>query len=366
MKARLHRVALMTLVFASIAAAQGPAPVKVDYTINPEKVLNRIDEKVYGHFFEHIYHSANGGLWGEMVWNRSFEEYSGGRWFVKDDLLVQSGMGDNIRFDFGDPKWTDYEMTLEARKTGGSEGFLILFRVAGPEDYYWYNAGGWANVRSQLEKASKGAGRGSVGTSVDGKIDTDKWYSIRLRCEGNHYQVWIDGKQMLDYIDTQSPHLSGRVGVGTWVTTAQYRKIKVTTLDGKTTLFEGLPQVGPAIHVARHWSFYGQGECAVSDHRREQRHTASPVRFIASSSSAEAGIQQAGFCINKGETYIGSVWLRGSEPVPDSVTVRLVSGGKSIAEQRIDIPTHGWTRFQIRVPSPSIRCQRHTPDRRSR
>ena len=52
--------------------------LKVSYTLNPDRVLNRIDEKVYGHFFEHIYHSANGGLWGELVWNRSFEENSAG------------------------------------------------------------------------------------------------------------------------------------------------------------------------------------------------------------------------------------------------------------------------------------------------
>ena len=28
---------------------------------------------------------------------------------------------------FGDPSWKDYELKLEARKTGGTEGFLVLF-----------------------------------------------------------------------------------------------------------------------------------------------------------------------------------------------------------------------------------------------
>lgn len=37
-------------------------------------VNGRIDERVYGHFLEHIFHSVNGGLWGEMVWDRSFED----------------------------------------------------------------------------------------------------------------------------------------------------------------------------------------------------------------------------------------------------------------------------------------------------
>jgi enterochelin esterase-like enzyme/alpha-L-arabinofuranosidase/type 1 glutamine amidotransferase len=54
------------------AAARVPA---VSVEIDPSQEVNRIDEKVYGHFFEHIYHSANGGLWGDQVWDRSFEEW---------------------------------------------------------------------------------------------------------------------------------------------------------------------------------------------------------------------------------------------------------------------------------------------------
>jgi alpha-N-arabinofuranosidase len=55
----------------SCCSANPAEPVRL--ALDPEKVLNRIDEKVYGHFLEHIFHSANGGLWGEMIWDRSFE-----------------------------------------------------------------------------------------------------------------------------------------------------------------------------------------------------------------------------------------------------------------------------------------------------
>jgi alpha-N-arabinofuranosidase len=318
------------------ALAQNPPATKVDYTLHPNRILNQIDEKVYGHFFEHIYHSANGGLWGELVWNRSFEENSAGQWSIRDNTLVQSGMGDNIRRDFGDPRWTDYEFTLEAQKTGGSEGFLILFRVAGPEDYYWYNLGGWGNVRSQLEKAVKGAGRGGVGPSVDGKIDNDKWYSIRVRCEGQRYQVWLDGKQMLDYTDASSPHSAGRVGVGTWNTTARFRNIKVVSLDGKT-LFEGLPPVESTALVARHWAFYGPGQCDLADANAFN----SSFAQVIESPAGESGLQQSAFCINKGETYAGSLWTRGS--APEGLAVRLVSGGKTVAEQKIATPGAAWS-----------------------
>jgi alpha-N-arabinofuranosidase len=52
---------------AGMASAQ-----TVSLTVNTGRVLHGIDEKIYGQFLEHIYHSVNGGLWGDMVWNRQW------------------------------------------------------------------------------------------------------------------------------------------------------------------------------------------------------------------------------------------------------------------------------------------------------
>ena len=166
----------------------------ISLVLQPDQVVNRIDEKVYGHFLEHIYHSVNGGLWGELVWNRTFEQNSLGGWTVDDDCVVQQGLGENQRFAFGSAEWTDYEFTLEAQKTGGAEGFLVLFRCLGPDDFYWCNLGGWGNSAHQIERGRTGEGRWrGVGPRVDGSIDTGPWYQIRVRCEGPHFQVWLDG-----------------------------------------------------------------------------------------------------------------------------------------------------------------------------
>ena len=43
-------------------------------TVDSDHVVKQVDNRLYGHFLEHIYHSLHGGLWGEVVWNRSFEE----------------------------------------------------------------------------------------------------------------------------------------------------------------------------------------------------------------------------------------------------------------------------------------------------
>ena len=175
----------------------------VELTLRPEQELNRIDEKIYSHFLEHIYHSINGGLWGELVWNRSFEDNDGGGWSLEANAaenggeIIQKSLGDDQRFVFGDANWSDYELTLEAQKTGGAEGFLVLFRVQNDKVFSWANLGGWQNKQHGVERRSEQQNRqGVVGPMPNGSIETGKWYSIKIRCEGDNVKVSLDGKQM--------------------------------------------------------------------------------------------------------------------------------------------------------------------------
>lgn len=129
------------------------------FFVNTATVLNSIDEKVYGHFFEHIYHSANGGLWGDLVWNRSFEMTGsgGGIWTIEGSDLVQSSLATDVHMEFGDPAWTDYELTLQAQKDSGNEAFLILFRAVDSDNFYWFNIGGWGNTEHAIQKEVNGS-----------------------------------------------------------------------------------------------------------------------------------------------------------------------------------------------------------------
>jgi len=321
--------------------AQAGRQETVSISVNPSKVEGMIDEKIYGHFLEHIYHSVNGGLWGELVWNRSFEEpINKGRWAIKDDCLVQSKIADNVRLVIGDNQWGDYEFSVEAQKTDGAEGFLILFRVLNEEEFYWYNIGGWGNTQSALEKGVKGRGWGIVGPIVRNNIEAGKWYQIKVRCEGAHLQVSLDGKTMLDFTDQNNPHLKGCVGLGTWNTKAKYRNIKVKSLDGQT-LFEALPDLKAEQAGARYWQFYGKGEA----HLTEDNPLNSNLCYVITSQTNEAGLQQKPFCIRKGKVYNGSIWVRGE--APNGLMVKLLDGDKIIDKADLAAPKNGWNEFKF-------------------
>ncbi len=340
----IRQLLLSCLLTASLVAASGFA-ADVSLTVHPERTLNRIDEKVYGHFLEHIYHSCNGGLWGDLIWDRSFEGGGAGvAWTMQDGCLAQEGMAADVRLTFGDPQWTDYEFTVEARKTGGEEGFLVLVRALSGKEFYWANFGGWGNVGHALERGIRGRDRwGMVTRRVDGQIETGRWYRIRARCEGPRIRFWLDDKQVIDYTDDGPGPRRGRAGVGTWSTQAQYRNFQVTSLEGKL-LHEGLPELPkPEASVAPGWAPFGGAKASDST-----ENALNGVRCRRIVTSGEfGGLMQQPMRILAGQVYRGSVWVRGE--AAGGLAVRLVAAGQVVAEQTLPGPVPAWQEFPVEL-----------------
>ena len=93
---------LSTLIITGFAAsAKAQEASVVEASVNTQKTLHQIDRRVYSHFLEHIYNSCNGGLWGELVWNRSLEAGKAPSWSFDDGVLKQSSMANDCRFILG-------------------------------------------------------------------------------------------------------------------------------------------------------------------------------------------------------------------------------------------------------------------------
>ena len=104
-----------------------------------------------------------------------------GEWKVKEGALAQTGSPEgNISQAVLDKAMpAEYTLTLKARKTGGDEGFLILFRAKGFPDgeRCCWNLGGWGNTQTSLD----GAEYVIDDLKKDEKeIETNKWYNIKI------------------------------------------------------------------------------------------------------------------------------------------------------------------------------------------
>ncbi len=129
----------------------------------------------------------------------------------------------------------NYEISLEAVKTGGSDFFCgLTFPVA--NSFCSLILGGW--------------GGGIVGlSSLDGHDASDnettqvldfpenRWYKVRVRVLPTKIQAWLDDKNIID--EDTSEHsidirmeveLSKPLGIATWKTSAALRNIKIRRL----------------------------------------------------------------------------------------------------------------------------------------
>ena len=119
----------------------------------------------------------------------------GADWKVQDGVLRQGAEKEFIRALAGDKAWTDYTITLKARKISGAEGFLILFHIANDDGRLWWNLGGWGDTDDSVEAA------GGRTDSKHGYVENGRWYDLKLTVSGKNVKCWLDGKMVhdLDY-----------------------------------------------------------------------------------------------------------------------------------------------------------------------
>jgi Glycosyl hydrolases family 43/F5/8 type C domain/Domain of Unknown Function (DUF1080) len=113
-----------------------------------------------------------------------------GKWEVVDGALRQTSTEEDARALVGAADWSDYTLTLKARKISGNEGFLILFGLPKPDANFksWWNVGGWSNEAHGLQSPDLPEER------VAGKIETGRWYDVKLEVMGGSVKAYLDGQ----------------------------------------------------------------------------------------------------------------------------------------------------------------------------
>ena len=126
---------------------------------------------------------------------------AGGQWQTPGGGVLRQTSGDvNCRAQAGDLAWTDYTYHVQARKTGGAEGFLILFHSQDLQNYVWWNVGGWGNTRTAIERVSDGRNT-QLGPSAPITVETGRWYDIRIAVQGRDIKCYLDGKLITEATD---------------------------------------------------------------------------------------------------------------------------------------------------------------------
>lgn len=116
---RLLTLALSLAVISVSAFSQE----KVNINVSSKTPSGTIDPMLYGQLFEHIYFSANNGVWQELIYERSFEPehfpgihprdgYFDG-WFMDDDNVLHSPTRYEQPLNITTVDGDDYEITMD-------------------------------------------------------------------------------------------------------------------------------------------------------------------------------------------------------------------------------------------------------------
>ena len=248
----LARVAVSLLFTAQLCLVPLHAQSAGRITINAAGDGHPIPRTLFGAFFEEINLAGDGGLYGELVRNRSFQNSanpdfwsvvtqgttgwlaSAGDWSVDSTVSPavyrQGASGSDCRTVYSAPgtsAWSNYTLNLQARKLSGSEGFLVMFNVADAQNWFWWNIGGWNNATHAIQQCVDGTK--TVRTSTAGSVVTGQWYDLRVEVGDTTIRCYLDN--VLTHTLTVASGHGGGIGLSTWNTQAEFRNIVVTAAD---------------------------------------------------------------------------------------------------------------------------------------
>ncbi len=87
--------------------------------------------------------------------------------------------------------------TVRARKTGGLEGFLVVFGYEDEGNYTWWNVGGWNNSQHAIERVKDG--QKSLLIQKRGRIRADTWYDLKVTLNPGRIRCYLNDELIHDY-----------------------------------------------------------------------------------------------------------------------------------------------------------------------
>lgn len=401
---RFSRIILACLL--AVCPRGGAAQEQVSLDIRSRRVEGRIDPLIYGQLFEHIYFSANNGVWQELVYGRSFEpeHYPGipprdgyfDGWFADGEGVLHSPTRyeqplelvtlDTDSYDIEmDVAWRAYRLPgrrwsgglLDLRfaikdQADGEPYFLRLYDPAFEGERFTL-----AQTEAQVE-----ADRQAQALAQVQKQASTAEFSLATRVEK---EVPFFGGRTRKVIALEP--LAARGALASQTDQSVWHKLKVSCRgrkisvwwDGRKVLSGNVPD-GRAQNTVTLWENYTEaryrdiritsadgrkiwfeglpGQVRVPDVAPEwESFGDAAFRLVKGdavnmdyaqqiSAKGLSGLQQGPLAVRKGDVFTGSVYAKGDAQARLSVGLR--SGGRWIVRKELGRPGAEWQRYDFR------------------
>ena len=398
-------LSIATLVVSGLAWGQASIQVKAG------KPAGNIDPMLYGQLFEHIYFSANNGVWQELIYERSFEpeHYPGipprdgyfDGWFMDEEGILHSP----TRYEQPLPITTldtdDYEITADvnwrayrlARRawSGGlldirfafrnqANGEPYYFRVHNP--YYEARALNPGQTESQIQAAQQARLREaatkqvtepnfSIATMTEKEVETfgrtrkvktldPLVQKIAAETQINENQDWhklrirCQGKTVKVFWDNKNIltynklDATGRNDIVLWVNYTE-----TLYRNFRITSLNGKKVLFEGTpEPVRIPEVAPQWKAFGNGKYRLVKGDAVNMDYAQeiTAGATAAGVAQGPQNVVPGETFVGSVYAKGDA----RLSVALVRDGRILREQALGVPGPAWKKFDISLPAGEL------------
>jgi len=362
---------LMTVIAALTLGAEpaGDSTLKVDAA----RVVNRVTPLMYGSCIEDVNHEIYGGLYAQMIFGESFEEPPrgpgvagwksfGGLWKASRGVL-------SLAADFGakavrdEPIVGDGTVHCDVRlKDDKGYNASLILRVSDPR----LGADSWIGYEVGLSARDRHLMLGRHRNDfhelkrVPAEIQAGRWHRLKVELAGARLRVYLDDARepAIDYTDASEPITSGRVGLRTWGSDAEFRDLVIERPEER--IFEQFPLLFSADlagGLSGAWDVRHDGvgtprltwdadrPANSSRSQRLEMRNAGPSAYLA---IANRGLNRRGLTVRQGHRYAGSLHLRGGDQAGDvSVTLTNAEGSRIYARQQLGAAGPDWSRREF-------------------
>ena len=403
----MKRFYLIVALLVAGVAAYGQADIRV----KSGQPAGNIDPMLYGQLFEHIYFSANNGVWQELIYERSFEpeHYPGipprdgyfDGWFADDDNVLHSPTRyeqpirlaalETDRYDIEmDVKWRSY-LLPGRRWSGGLLDLRFAFKdlADGSDSYYlrFYDPAyegqrfNLSQTQAQIEADNQARALAKVQKAVDGAQ-----FALSTRQEK---EVSMFGRTRK--VVTLEP-LAAKAATPAQLDQEAWHRLKISCRgqnvrvywDGKQVLSAKVPDSRPENTITL-WENYtealyrnirvtsAKGKTVLFEGLPEDvklpdvapqwnAFGQGQYRLVKgdavnmdyaqeiTAGAAPAGVAQGPQNVIPGETFVGSVYAKGDA----QLSVALVRDGRILREQALGVPGPAWKRCEIALPAGEL------------
>ena len=399
---------LLTIIaIAGLSLASAHAQEKVSIDVSTKKASGMIDPMIYGQLFEHIYFSANNGVWQELIYERSFEpeQYPGihprdgyfDGWYMDDDNVLHSPTRYEQPLNITSVDSDDYEITMDVNWRAYKlvnrswSGGLLDFRFAvknqtDGEPYYvrvhnpYYEARvlNTAQTEAQIQAANLAQAR-QAATQV-----TDPNFSISKKVEKE--MPFFGGRTRK--MQTLEPIVTKIANADQINENQDWHKLRISCKGGNMAVYwdgkkvlnaSKLDQTGKndiVFWVNYTETYYKNIKVTSTDGKKVYfEGTPEDVKIPAVAdqwnsfgngqfelvkgdainmeysqkvtATTKSGVSQGPQNVVAGETYLGSIYAKGN----GTLSVGLKRGDDFIVEQKLGVPGDEWTKFDITLPA---------------